>query len=53
MTNEQLLKQLANIYERYNFSEEEPDIVDTVDTVNYLLSLLGMDEAVYQVIRSE
>ena len=46
------LKILAGIYEVYNLSEHEPDIVDSVDTINYLLGLLGFDEAVYEVVQN-
>lgn len=34
---------LRRIYIEYNETEEEPDSVDTFDTVNYLLELLGYD----------
>ena len=51
MINDDQLKQMADIYEEYNLCEDEPDSVDTFDTVNYLLDLLGMDEAMYKVVK--
>lgn len=40
---------LAEIYERYNLAEESPDLIDVVDDINYLLSMLGMDQIGYKV----
>ena len=45
------IKNLVEIYERYNLSEHQPDIIDIIDDINYLLSLLGMDSVDYQVYK--
>lgn len=51
MLTEAQIKLLMEIYERYNLSEDEPDIVTAVDDINYLLSVLGMDSVMYKVYK--
>ena len=44
---------LIEIYERYNCSEDSPDIDTIVEDINYLLSLVGIDSAMYSVIKTD